>query len=115
MIEDKFAHAVALEIEWARGNQLIVFKHRKMLRLPPRARGHTASFLHTRQPIPFEKRRAVSYESVPLVWRHFVHTLEYFDLQHGSGHYWQALKEMQEQARRWVHIRILTNEEPSGA
>jgi hypothetical protein len=30
--------------------------------------------------------------------RDFLHALEHFDLQHGSGHYWQALKEMQEQA-----------------
>src|SRR5216684_1556287 len=96
VIENELSHAVALEVQRAGSDEMVVLIEGKMLGLPAGLGRDTARLLHGSEPVPLKKRRTLPDQSIPALAVNLGHALDYFDLQHGSGHYWQAFLQMQE-------------------
>ena len=83
VIEDELAHAVSLQVERTRGDDLFfgTLANDQMIRRPSGVARGRARLLHRAQPVPFDERRVVGREqTVPRVARDFVDSLDDCDI-----------------------------------
>ncbi len=83
VIENELAHAVGLEVERARGDDLFfgTLANDEMIRRPSGVARGRAGLLHRAQPIPFDKRRVVGREqTVPHLAGDFVDSFDDCDV-----------------------------------
>ena len=93
VVEHELAHAVALEIQRAGGQQPVALVQRQMLGLPARFGAHAGRFFETGQPVPLQERRAAIHQGIPVGLPDVTHAAEHSDLQIGhAGLGWTALR-----------------------
>ena len=85
VVKDKLAHTVPLEIHRTGRNQALAVIDRHMLGLPTGFGSDAVRLFQTRQPVPFEERRAPPEQAIPLLPSHILHAVEYFDFQLGHN------------------------------
>src|SRR5258708_23155577 len=84
VIEDELAHTVSLQVERARGDDLLLgtLANDQMIRRPSGVTRRRAGLLHRAQPIPFDERGVVGHEqTLPRIARNLVDSLDDCDIQ----------------------------------